>query len=319
MICIIILNWNGKHHLSECLTSVLKQTYKEYEVIVVDNGSTDGSQDYIRSNYPSVSLISNDQNFGFCKGNNIGIVAAKGEYIVLLNNDTIVETDWLEQLHDCMLSDPRLGFCASKLLSYSDRNLLDAAGDGFSICGAGYKRGYLEEAAEYDKEEYIFGACAGAAIYKKEMLDKIGLLDEDFFVAYEDSDLSFRAQLAGYKCKYASQAKVYHKINSTLGKLSDFYVFYGHRNVEYAYFKNIPGRLLIRTIFPHIAYDILAFMYFIKKGKGLAFIKAKVDFIRNFKKVMAKRREIQSMKCVDDSYIWDILEKKWLSTRLRGK
>lgn len=319
MISIIILNWNGKHHLCDCLTSVLKQTHTDFEVIVVDNGSNDGSQEIISVNFHSVNLICLDRNYGFCKGNNIGIEAARGEYIVLLNNDTVVEPDWLQQLHDCMLSDPDIGFCASGLLTYADKNLLDAAGDGFSICGAGYKRGYLEEAAGYKKEEYVFGACAGAAMYKKEMLDKIGLLDEDFFVAYEDSDLSFRAQLAGYKCKYAPKAVVYHKVNSTLGKLSDSYVFYGHRNVEYAYFKNMPGKLLIRTVLPHIAYDILAFAYFTKKGKGLAFMKAKVDFIRNFKKVMAKRREIQSMKCVDDSYIWSILEKKWLSTRLRGK
>ena len=130
MISIIILNWNGKHHLEECLSSVLKQTYKDYEVIVVDNGSTDGSQEYISSRFPSVSLICNDQNYGFCKGNNIGIKASKGEYIVLLNNDTVVEQDWLQQLYECMISDIDVGFCTSKLLSYSTRNLLDAAGDG---------------------------------------------------------------------------------------------------------------------------------------------------------------------------------------------
>lgn len=319
MISIIILNWNGKHHLEECLSSVLKQTYKDYEVIVVDNGSTDGSQEYISSRFPSVSLICNDQNYGFCKGNNIGIKASKGEYIVLLNNDTVVEQDWLQQLYECMISDIDVGFCTSKLLSYSKRNLLDAAGDGYSICGAGYKRGHLEDAAKYDIDEYVFGACAGAAMYKREMLDKIGLLDEDFFVAYEDSDLSFRAQLAGYKCKYASKAKVYHKVNSTLGTLSDTYVFYGHRNVEYAYFKNMPRKLIRRTILQHIAYNLLGLLYFTSKGKACAFIKAKVDFIRNWGNLMSKRRVIQSAKVVDDRYIWSILERKWLSTRLKGK
>jgi GT2 family glycosyltransferase len=299
--------------------SVLKQTYKDFEVIIVDNGSTDGSQDYIRGEFPNVYLISLDQNYGFCRGNNIGIKAAKGEYIVLLNNDTVVEKDWLQKLYECMQSDPEIGFCASKLLSYTERHLLDAAGDGFSICGAGYKRAYLEEAELYDRDEFVFGACAGAAMYKKEMLDKIGLLDEDFFVAYEDSDLSFRAQLAGYKCKYASQAKVYHKINSTLGKLSDFYVFYGHRNVEYAYYKNMPGKLIFRSIIPHLAYNFLALAYFTKKGKMLSFIKAKLDFLRNIRKVCLKRRDIQKSKCVKDEYIWSILERKWLSTRLRGK
>jgi hypothetical protein len=319
MISVIILNWNGRDHLYECLSSVLKQTYNEYEVIVVDNGSTDGSQEYIRSMFPSVNLICNDQNYGFCKGNNIGIRSAKGEYIVLLNNDTVVDSDWLQQLYECMISDAEVGFCASKLLLYSERNLLDAAGDGYSICGAGYKRGHFEEESRYDKDEYVFGACAGAAMYKKEMLDKIGLLDEDFFVAYEDSDLSFRAQLAGYKCKYASKAKVYHKVNSTLGTLSDTYVFYGHRNVEFAYFKNMPGRLIRKTLLRHIAYDFLGLIYFTIKGKARPFIRAKIDFFRNRNCVKEKRSKIQSEKCVDDQYLWSILEKKWLSTRLRGK
>jgi GT2 family glycosyltransferase len=319
MISVIILNWNGKNHLHECLSSVLSQTYKDYEVIVVDNGSTDGSQEYIKTSFSSVGLICNGENFGFCKGNNIGIRASKGEYIVLLNNDTVVEPDWLQQLYECMISDPEVGFCASRLLLYSERDLLDAAGDGYSICGAGYKRGHLEEAVKYDRDEFVFGACAGAAMYKREMLDKIGLLDEDFFVAYEDSDLSFRAQLAGYKCKYASKAIVYHKVNSTLGTLSDTYVFYGHRNVEYAYFKNMPSKLIFRTIFRHIAYGLLAFAYFIRRGKGKAFVKAKLDFLRNIKLVKEKRKSIQAMKCVDDAYIWAIMEKRWLSTRIKGK
>lgn len=319
MISIIILNWNGKHLLGECLTSVLKQTSKEYEIIVVDNGSNDGSQDFVKLYYPSVKLVCNNQNYGFCKGNNIGIKASIGEYVVLLNNDTVVEKNWLQYLYDCMISDEEVGFCASKMLLYSDRNLLDTAGDGFSVCGAGFKRGHLESAALYDNDEYVFGACAGAAMYKREMLDKIGLLDEDFFVTYEDSDLSFRAQLSGYKCKYSSKAIVYHKVNSTLGTLSDTYVFYGHRNVEYAYFKNTPRKLLKKTIMKHVLYDVLAFAYFIKKGKAKAYIKAKIDFFKNLKKIKAKRLEVQSLKCVDDHYIWSILEKKWLTTRLKGK
>lgn len=318
-ISIIILNWNGKHHLKDCLDSVLSQTYSNHEVIVVDNGSTDGSQEYIRNNYPEVILLCLDKNYGFCKGNNEGIRIAKGEYIVLLNNDTAVEKDWLWNLYNCMISEPDLGFCASKIVSYHNNDLVDAAGDGFSICGAGFKRGYLEEASRYIKDELVFGACAGAAMYKKQMLDDIGLLDEDFFVAYEDSDLSFRAQLAGYKCKFASDAIVYHKINSTLGKLSNFYVFYGHRNAEYVYFKNMPTKLLYRTFLLHLAYVGIAFVYFTLKGKGIVFVKAKIDFLRNFKIVISKRRQIQARKQVSDEYLWAIFEKKWLRTRLKGK
>ena len=319
MISIILLNWNGKHHLDECLASILSQAFNNCEILLVDNNSCDGSQQYIKANYSHIKLISLDQNIGFSAGNNIGIHAAKGDYIILLNNDTVVEPGWLDCLYKCMTSDPTIGFCASKMVSYYDRDLLDTTGDGFSISGAAFKQGHMENKNKYNKDEYVFGACAGAAMYKREMLETIGLLDEDFFLLYEDADLSFRAQLAGYKCKYAADAVVYHKVRSSIGMLSDTHVFYGQRNVEYAYFKNMPAGLIPRTLWRHLLYNILAFGYFTLKVKGLIFLKAKWDFLKNFRKVLAKRKRVQSLKVVDDKYIWSILEKKWLSTRLKGK
>ena len=319
LISIIILNWNGKQHLQECLDSVLAQTYKNIEIILVDNGSTDGSAQYVRDMYPEIKVLELDQNYGFCKGNNEGIRISKGEYIVLLNNDTVADKQWLERLLECMISDKEIGFCASKLVSYYDKDTLDAAGDGFSVCGAGFKRGFGYSQKHYDDSDYVFGACAGAAMYKRSMLDEIGLLDEDFFITYEDSDLSFRAQLAGYKCKYQPQAVVYHKVNASMGTRSKTYVLYGHRNVEYVYFKNMPSSLIPRTIFQHIAYDIIALCYFIYRKRGITYIRAKLDFLKNFKMVMKKRKEIQQNKKVSDQYLLSIMEKKWLRTRLKGK
>jgi GT2 family glycosyltransferase len=318
-ISVVVINWNGKCHLEQNLSSVLSQTYSDFEVIVVDNGSTDGSQEYIRNNFPSVRLICLDKNYGFCKGNNEGIKAAHGDYIVLLNNDTVVEPDWLQNLYNAAVSDNDIGICASKMLLYSDKKLLDSAGDGFSICGAGFKRGHLGAADKYADSEYVFGASGGAALYKREMLEKIGLLDEDFFAIYEDVDLSFRAQLSGYKCKYVPEAVVYHKINSTIVKMSDFYVYHGQRNVEYAYFKNMPAKLIWKTLLFHLLYNLLGFIHFTLKGKGIVFLKAKIDFIKNFRNVMGKRKEIKQLKIVDDKYLWNMFEKKWLSTRLKGK
>lgn len=318
-ISIIILNWNGKHHLSECLSSVLGQTYTDYEVILVDNGSMDGSQDFVRETFPGVNLVCLDRNYGFCKGNNIGISAARGEFIVLLNNDTMVESDWLHNLYTCITSEPGIGFCASKMVSYFNRSLLDSAGDGFSICGAGYKRGHRSDIDKFKSDETVFGACAGAAMYRKDMLDRIGLLDEDFFAIYEDVDLSFRAQLAGYKCKYAANAVVYHKVNATLGTFSDFYVYYGQRNVEYAYFKNMPKGLLLRTIFQHLLYNGASFIYFTLKGKGLIFLKAKYAFLKDIRLVAAKRKHIMKLKSITDDALWELFEKKWISTRLNKK
>ena len=319
LISVVVLNYNGIHHLDGCLSSLQKQTYKNYEVIVVDNGSKDGSQEFVKTNFPFASLVCLDQNYGFCKGNNEGIKVSKGEYVVLLNNDTFVESEWLKNLYVCINSDEHIGFCASKMILYNNREFLDSAGDGFAICGAGYKRGHLEKASEYIKDEYVFGASGGAVIYKREMLDKLGLLDEDFFAIYEDVDLSFRAQIAGYKCKFASKAVVYHKVNATIGAMSDFYVYHGQRNAEYVYFKNMPGKLMIRTMFPHLLYNFLAFGYFLLKGKGLVFVKAKFDFLRNFKTVLQKRKRIQAEKTVDDSSLLSLFERRWMETRIRGK
>jgi GT2 family glycosyltransferase len=318
-ISIIILNWNGKHHLEECLTSVLKQTYNKFELIVVDNGSTDGSQEYLKEYFPGVKLICLDKNYGFCKGNNIGIKESKGEYIVLLNNDTVVLPNWLENLYSAFNNDSSIGICASKMISYYNKSALDSAGDGFSICGAGFKIGHTESPDFYSENKYVFGACAGAAMYRRDMLNEIGLLDEDFFAIYEDVDLSFRAQLAGYKCIYCADAVVYHKTNATIGKLSDFYVYNGQRNVEYAYFKNMPSDLMIKTIFPHLAFNILSFGYFLLKGKGTPFIKAKIDFLKNLNRVKKKRKEIAGLRSVDSEYILLLLERKWLSSRIKGK
>ncbi|MDP4092254.1 MAG: glycosyltransferase family 2 protein [Bacillota bacterium] len=319
VISVIILNWNGKQHLSECIASVQNQTYKNYEVILVDNGSTDGSQDFIKSNFPDVNLVCLDRNYGFAKGNNLGIEASQGEYIVLLNNDTRVEVDWLENLHKCISTDPAVGFCASKMISYYDNRVIDSAGDGFAVCGAGFKRGHGDIPDRYMENDYVFGACAGAAIYKREMLDRIGFLDENFFAIYEDSDLSFRAQLAGYKCKFAANAVVYHKVNTTLGKFSSFYVYYGHRNVELTYLKNMPGILIIKTIIPHTFYNFFAFGYFITKGKCFSFLRAKFAVLKEIKNILKKRKEIKKLKVVDNSYLWSVFEKKWLKNRTKGK
>jgi len=181
IISIIVLNWNGKVYLKECLESLAAQTYKNFEVIFVDNGSIDGSIEYVKNNFPEVKILTLIKNTGFCKGNNEGIKISNGEYVALLNNDTKTDPYWLEELHKAILKYPSVGFYASKIIFYSDREKIDAVGDGYSFCGAGFKRGHFEHKDKYNKEEKVFGSCAGAAIYKKSMLNDIGLLDEDFF------------------------------------------------------------------------------------------------------------------------------------------
>ena len=319
MISVIIVNWNGKHHLKECLDSLRQQTYKDFEVVFVDNGSTDGSSNFVVSNYPEVRLIQLNYNSGFCEGNNTGIKHAEGDYLVLLNNDTRVEPDWLNNIHNTFSKYPEAGFCASKIVYYDQPDILDSAGDCFSICGAGIKRGHKIESKHYNKQEYVFGGCGAGIAFRKAVLDEIGLLDEDFFAIYEDVDISFRAQLAGYKCLFIPDAIIHHKVNSTLGKMSKFYVYNGQRNVEYTFFKNMPKKLLWKTLHIHILYNVLGFIFFLIKGRGWSFIKAKLDFLREFKKILEKRKQIQNNIKVSPDYIYSMFDKKWLTTRIRGK
>jgi len=295
-VSIIIVNWNGKQHLEECLDSLSKQTLKAFETILVDNGSSDGSIEFVEKNFPAVKIIKLNKNEGFCRGNNIGLQHARGDFIALLNNDTLVDMHWLEELFKSMTKRSHVGICASCIVNYYSRAVLDTAGDGFDLCGVGYKIGEGMPITEFQKERYVFGACAGAALYRRSMIDEIGFFDERFFAVGEDLDLSFRAMLAGYKCLYVPQAVVYHKINQTVGRNSDFLLYHSRRNVEYTFFKNMPFPLIIATLPLHIVYNLLTFTQALLQKRFTVFIKAKKDFIKNFKKLYKLRKKIQEKR-----------------------
>jgi len=319
MISVIVLNRNGKEYLKECLESLKIQTYKDFEVIFVDNGSTDDSIEYVKNNFPEVKILALGKNVGFAKGNNEGIKISQGEYIVLLNNDTKVDRFWLEELYKAISKNPSIGFCASKIIFYNDQEKIDSAGDGYSLCGAPFKRGHFEHKNKHNNKEEVFGACAAAAIYRRTMLNDIGFLDEDFFIGFEDSDLSFRAQLRGYKCLYVPKAIVFHRGSATIGKLSNLQVYYGQRNVEYVYIKNMPSFLIFRYFFSHLIYNLIGFLFFLSKGKGLFFLKAKYSVLKNLPKLFKKRKIIQNNRKVDDNYLKKIMEKKCFRVRIKGK
>lgn len=318
-ITVIVLNYNGIAHLDECLSSLEKQTCRDFETILVDNGSTDGSLDIVEKRFPNVQILALKENSGFCKGNNMGISISRGRFIAFLNNDTRADTDWLQELYKSISNNDKIGFCSSKVVIYDNPDLIDTAGDGLSICGAPFKRGHLECVDRFEHGKYVFGASGSASLYRKSMLEKTGGLDEDFFAIFEDCDLSLRCQLMGYRCLYVPTAIVLHKVNSTLRPLSNFYVYYGHRNVEYFYIKNMPTALIIRYFHLHILYNALAWLYFCYKGKGFIFLKAKLDVLKNLPVLLRKRSEIQKSRKVSTRYIKQIMDKRWLSARMKKK
>jgi GT2 family glycosyltransferase len=180
----------------------------------------------------------------------------------------------------------------------------------------GLLRGRGRPANAYDKPQWVFGACAAAALYRKSMIDEIGFFDEDFFLIYEDVDLSFRAQLNGYRCLYVPDATAYHKASSTIVRDSDISIYYGHRNLEWVYFKNMPLELIVKTLFLHLIHTIGSILYFTSKGDLKSIIKAKSDALKQTKSILKKRRHVQKHIQVDNAYLWSLFDKEYFLNRL---
>ena len=295
-VSLIVINYNGRGMTIGCLKAMEAQSFKDFEALVVDNGSLDDSlyeiKEFLKETAiaPLVKLISLNKNLGFAGGNLEGLRYAKGEYIALLNNDTEPDERWLEELVNAMDTHPEVGICASKLIVYGT-DIIDSAGDGFSTALRGFKRGEGEKTFLYDKREYIFGACAGAALYRGKMLEEIGFLDEDFFLIQEDTDLNLRAQLHGWKVMYVPTALVYHKVRSSIGKMSPKAVYYTLRNSEFVKAKNIPLSLFLSCLTMFILGMVSEFLYFAMKHKHpILYFKAKADALRMLPVMLKKRR-----------------------------
>jgi len=318
-VSVIVLNYNGKRFIKLCLDNLIRQTYRDIAVSVVDNGSSDGSVEFIKNHYPHLRLICFKTNLGFSTANNRIIRSGSEEYIALLNADAVPDLNWIQKLIEAMDALPNAGFAASKMLYFDKPFIIDRVGDGYMRAGAGLLRGRGQHASDYCKKKWVFGACGGGAIYRRSMLNHIGLFDEDFFLLYEDVDLSFRAQLLGYKCIYVPEAMIFHMASESIGYDSPVSVYYSHRNLEWTYFQNMPKKLMLRSIHRHLFYILMAFIYFSARGLIKAFFKAKIDALRGFKSSMDKRKEVQRKKIVSDRYIWAILETEHYVNRLNRR
>jgi len=268
-VSVIIPNYNGAKYIRVCLDSLSKQTFAAFDIIVVDNGSTDDSCDVLEKEYCNVKLIKLDRNYGFSKAVNKGIKDCNSEFIVLLNNDVEVEPDWLLNLVNCIEKDENIFSCSSKMIRYYDRSKIDDAGDEYCILGWAYKRGDGQDILKYMQNDEVFSSCAGAAIYRKEVLDEIGYFDENFFAYMEDVDISFRAKIHGYKNIYCSDAVVYHIGSATSGsKYNSFKAKLAARNNVYVVYKNMPiFQMILNSPFIILGFTI-KYIFFSKLGLG---------------------------------------------------
>ena len=272
-VSIIIPNFNGKQYLKDCLNSIKKQNFSLYEVIIIDNGSTDDSVEYIKDNYDEFTLIQNRENLGFATAVNQGIKASNAEYVFLLNNDTELEVECVSKLLNCIDKDETIFAVSSKMIQNQNRNLIDDAGDEYTILGFTQKVGNNRSTEFYQRKREIFSACAGAAIYRRNIFDIIGYFDENFFAYMEDLDISYRARIYGFKCVYCPEAVVYHHVSATSGsKYNTFKIRLAARNNVYVPYKNMPWPQLILNLLFLILGFLIKYLVFLKKGHGNDYI-----------------------------------------------
>lgn len=248
---IIIINYNGKEYLDGCLSSLKKQLCHNFEIILVDNGSADDSVSFIRKNYfDFVRIISSPKNIGFAKANNIGIQASHGKYVVLLNNDTTVEQNWLKALVEAVETDDQIGMCASKILFMHDHKTIDSTGLCIYPDGTSKQRGWLEEdQGQFDNKRDVLLPSGCAALYRRNMLEQIGYFDERFFAYCEDTDLGIRARFAGWQCVFVPEAIVYHYYSGSFRKDPLKKIFLIERNRLLLVFKNFPPQAILKSYY----------------------------------------------------------------------
>ncbi|WP_432821129.1 glycosyltransferase family 2 protein [Trichloromonas sp.] len=309
---ILIVNWNGREHLEACLDSLVSQSFRDFEVILVDNGSVDGSVDFVRGRFPWVRLVLLPENTGFATGNNRGLEQARGDYIVTLNNDTRVEPDWLEVLVEVAESHPRLGMVGCRVCSYADPDVIDSLGMG--ICRDGMSRGRFRHrrwsSLRLQEVEEILFPSACAALYRRAMLQEIGFFDDEFFAYAEDSDLGLRGRLAGWDAVLATRAVVYHKYSQTGGGFSPFKVHLVERNHYWVALKTFPANQLLAVPFFTLVryYQQLRVVLsgsgsgeeFLASGSGTLILKALLrglgEGILGIPRMLGKRRQIMQQK-----------------------
>lgn len=305
---VIIPNWNGAEFIGQCIDSLLAQTVP-LTVLVVDNGSTDASRDILKSYGDKIVTIYREKNYGFTGGVNPGLEYAiehNFKAAALLNNDATVEPTWLEELTKKLSGN--IGVTTSLILSH-DGQKIDTTGDTLTIWGLPYPRGrgLLVTSLNSPSDELVFGASGGASLYSVEMLKQIGLFDQDFFAYYEDVDISFRAQLAGWKVLFVPNARVYHRIGATSSKIKGFTTYHTFKNLRLVVIKNTP-KSLRHIIYPrfYIAYSVFQ-LKALFSSNAFQMLRGSFDGLRLTPKKIRERKHILGNQTVTDEYIYSIL------------
>ena len=324
-VTIVIPNYNGKHFMEPCLSSLSEQTYKNFHILVVDNASSDGSIEYMEENYPDIELIKLQKNFGFSKAVNIGIQHSRTPYVILLNNDTTVDTRYVEEMVKAIEKSPKIFSVSSKMIQMYHPELIDSAGDLYTLLGWGVCRGCGRPVSNYQKYDEIFTACAGAAIYRRSVFDEIGYFDENHFAYLEDIDIGYRARIYGYYNMYCPTALVYHVGSGTSGsKYNSFKVKLAARNNLYLNYKNMPALQLVLNFIPLAIGYFVKYLFFCKIGFGKDYKEGFIEGLqtaKHQKKVKFQFKHLGNYLVIEIDlikYTFDYI-KDWFSRKLFKK
>jgi GT2 family glycosyltransferase len=293
-VAVAIVNANSGPLLRRALAALSEQTLSPDQTMVVDNASTDGSADGLEGEDAGVQVIRLDENVGFAAANNIAAQAVDCEWLALLNPDAFPEPRWLEELLNAATRNPDYSFFASQLVTASNPDTLDAAGDAFHVSGVAWQRGHGESASLALPSGEVFSASAAAALYRRDAFLGVGGFDERFFCYYEDTDLGFRLRLAGHRCQYVPTAVVHHVGSATAGRESDFMLYHTHRNIIWTYAKDMPSPFVWLYLPQHVLINVLTLLAFARQRRFRLVLRAKADALRGLPAVLRERREIQS-------------------------
>ena len=311
--------------MEPCLSSLSKQTYKNFHILVVDNASSDGSIEYMEENYPDIELIKLQKNYGFSKAVNIGIQHSRTPYVILLNNDTTVDTRYVEEMVKAIEKSPKIFSVSSKMIQMYHPELIDSAGDLYTLSGWGVCRGCGRPVSNYTKYDEIFTACAGAAIYRRSVFDEIGYFDENHFAYLEDIDIGYRARIYGYYNMYCPTALVYHVGSGTSGsKYNSFKVKLAARNNLYLNYKNMPALQLVLNFIPLAIGYFVKYLFFCKIGFGKDYKEGFIEGLQTAKlqkKVKFQFKHLGNYLVIEIDlikYTFDYI-KDWFSRKLFKK
>ena len=310
-ISVIIVSWNSAAYIFRCLNSLVEQTFTDFEVVLVDNGSTDGCLDGVESRWPGLTLRVErlEENRGFAAANNLGARLARGEWLALLNTDAFPDPDWLEKLLQAVERYPEFSYFASRQLQANTPALLDGAGDALHLNGLAWRRFASWPAAQFGLEpEEVFSPCAAAALYPRRVFFQVGGFDEDFFSYHEDVDLGFRLRLQGFRCLYVPDAVVYHVGSATLGAQSDFALYHWQRNFIWSFVQNMPAALMGIALPFHLAANFIYQIIYTRRGRGKVLWKAKWDALHGLGNALRKRGRIQKDRNVSSAELFRVME-----------